>query len=51
MTTYLDRKCAEIDAILDDKLRQVENMKAHRKSVIYEYVTGKKRVKEVLSCQ
>lgn len=47
IATYLDRKCAEIDTILDDKRRQVENMKNHRKSVIYEYVTGKKRVKEV----
>ena len=47
LATYLDRKCAEIDTILDDKRRQVENMKNHRKSVIYEYVTGKKRVKEV----
>lgn len=47
LATYLDRKCAEVDTILDDKRRQVENMKNHRKSVIYEYVTGKKRVKEV----
>ena len=47
IATYLDRKCAEIDTILDDKRKQVENMKNHRKSVIYEYVTGKKRVKEV----
>ena len=45
---YLDRKCAEIDAILDDKRRQVEVMKEQRKSVIYEYVTGKKRVKEAV---
>lgn len=47
IATYLDRKCAQIDTILDDKRKQVENMKNHRKSVIYEYVTGKKRVKEV----
>ncbi len=47
ISAYLDRKCAQIDTILDDKRRQVENMKNHRKSVIYEYVTGKKRVKEV----
>ena len=46
IATYLDRKCAQIDTILDDKRKQVENMKNHRKSVIYEYVTGKKRVKE-----
>ena len=45
---FLDRKCAEIDAILDDKCRQVEVMKEQRKSVIYEYVTGKKRVKEAV---
>ena len=47
-TQFLDRKCAEIDAILDDKRRQVEVMKEQRKSVIYEYVTGKKRVKEAV---
>ncbi len=44
---FLDRKCAEIDAITAIKERQLESMKKHHASLIFEYVTGKKRVKEV----
>ena len=47
---YLDEKCRTIDLLSSEKSTQIEIMKNHRKSVIYEYVTGKKRVKEVLSC-
>lgn len=43
---YLDDRCNRIDSILKDKQTQLEKLKAHRKSLIYEYVTGKKRVKE-----
>lgn len=41
---YLDEKCAKADAILDIKRKQVEVLKKRRQSLIYEYVTGKKRV-------
>ncbi len=41
---YLDEKCAKVDAILDIKRKQVEVLKKRRQSLIYEYVTGKKRV-------
>lgn len=44
---FLDRQCAEIDAITAIKERQLESMKKHHASLIFEYVTGKKRVKEV----
>lgn len=44
---FLAKKCAEIDAITDIKGRQLESMKKHHASLIFEYVTGKKRVKEV----
>ncbi len=44
---YLDEKCRTIDLLSSEKSTQIEIMKNHRKSVIYEYVTGKKRVKEV----
>ncbi|WP_165171445.1 restriction endonuclease subunit S [Adlercreutzia sp. ZJ242] len=41
---YLDDKTAKVDAILDIKRKQVEVLKKRRQSLIYEYVTGKKRV-------
>jgi type I restriction enzyme S subunit len=44
--SYLDKKCSQIDTIVKDKQEQLEKIKQHKKSLIYEYVTGKKRVKE-----
>lgn len=44
--SYLDKKCSQIDAIIKDKQQQLEKIRQHKKSLIYEYVTGKKRVKE-----
>ncbi len=41
---YLDKKCTQIDIIIEDKQNQVEKIEEYKKSVIYEYVTGKKRV-------
>lgn len=43
---FLDKKCAVVDSLLKDKEAQLEQMKAQRESLIFEYVTGKKRVKE-----
>lgn len=42
---YLDKKCSEIDAIISDKQSQIETLESYKKSLIYEYVTGKKEVK------
>lgn len=42
---YLDNKCAKIDELIADKEAQIEKMEKYKKSLIYEYVTGKKRVK------
>lgn len=42
---YLDKKCEEIDSLINMKQEQIEKMKQYKKSLIYEYVTGKKRVK------
>jgi hypothetical protein len=42
---YLDNKCAEIDAIIDQKNEQLSALDAYKKSLIYEYITGKKEVK------
>lgn len=41
---YLDDKCAQIDAIIANKQAQLETLAAYKKSLIYEYVTGKKSV-------
>ena len=42
---YLDDKCAKIDELIKDKEAQIEKMEKYKKSLIFEYVTGKKRVK------
>ena len=41
---YLDKKCAEIDRTIADKKAQIETLESYKKSIIYEYVTGKKEV-------
>lgn len=41
---YLDTKCSEIDTLIADKKRQLDILAEYKKSLIYEYVTGKKEV-------
>ncbi len=41
---YLDAKCAKIEAIIDEKKIQLDVLSKYKKSLIYEYVTGKKEV-------
>lgn len=41
---FLDTKCSEIDALIADKKRQLDILAEYKKSLIYEYVTGKKEV-------
>ena len=41
---YLDSKCAEIDGAIKDKQQQLETLEEYKKTLIYEYVTGKKEV-------
>ena len=41
---YLDKKCAEFEQIIADKKSQIETLEEYKKSLIYEYVTGKKEV-------
>lgn len=41
---FLDSECSEIDAIIADKKRQQGILAEYKKSLIYEYVTGKKEV-------
>lgn len=47
IVSYLDKKCDKINSIITDKQAQLDAIIQHKKSLIYEYVTGKKRVTEV----
>lgn len=44
IVSYLDNQTSAIDAVLETKRRQIEVLKRRRQSLIYEYVTGKRRV-------
>lgn len=41
---YLDEKCSEIDNLIAKKEELLEDLESYKKSLIYEYVTGKKEV-------
>ena len=41
---YLDNKCSEIDSLIAIKQQKIEELKDYKKSIIYEYVTGKKEI-------
>jgi type I restriction enzyme S subunit len=41
---YLDTRCAEIDSILANTEKQLAVLDAYKKTIIYEYVTGKNEV-------
>lgn len=41
---YLNKKCAEIEQTITDKKAQLDTLDEYKKSLIYEYVTGKKEV-------
>ena len=43
---YLDDKCSDIDGIIKIKKKQLDKLAEYKKSIIYEYTTGKKRIKE-----
>ena len=44
---FLNRKCSIIEELIEDKNKLLLRLQQHKKALIYEYVTGKKRVKEV----
>lgn len=44
IASYLDEKCSEIDATIAEKQKQLETLEEYKKSLIFEYVTGKKEV-------
>lgn len=41
---YLDETCLELDAAIEKKTEQLTILEEYKKTVIYEYVTGKKEV-------
>lgn len=49
---FLNKRISEVDAIIYGKKTSIENLQSYKKSLIHEYVFGKKRVKEAdMSCQ
>ncbi|CCV65547.1 Restriction endonuclease S subunit [Paracholeplasma brassicae] len=42
--SYLDEKCQKIDQLIELKAKKLLNLEEFKKSLIYEYVTGKKEV-------
>lgn len=45
IANYLDKKCAEIDILISKKQQFLTELETYKKSLIYEYVTGKKEVR------
>ncbi len=41
---YLDKKCADIDKLIVLKQQKIYKLNEYKKSLIYEYITGKKEV-------
>lgn len=46
IVTYLKNKCQQIDLIIKQENKLIKQLENYKKSLIYEYVTGKKEVKE-----
>lgn len=43
---YLDDKCAKIDKIIEEKKKQIVTLEEYKKALVFEYVTGKKEIKD-----
>ena len=44
IAAYLDEKCSSIDSLIASKEALITELESYKKSIIYEYVTGKKEV-------
>ena len=44
IASYLDEKTSQIDSLIALKQEKITELKDYKKSIIYEYVTGKKKV-------
>ena len=45
IVSYLDEQTSRIDKLIADKTKVIEELEDYKKSLIYEYVTGKKKCK------
>lgn len=41
---YLDSQCSQVEEAIADKQKQIETLEEYKKTLIYEYVTGKKEI-------
>ena len=46
IVSYLDNRCSQIDNIIATKQSLIEDLESYKKSLIYEVVTGKRKVVE-----
>lgn len=44
MVAYLDEKCSKVDRLIAIKNAKIDKLNKYKKSLIYEYVTGKKEI-------
>lgn len=44
LSSFLDEKCGKVDKLIAVKSKKIEELNRYKKSLIYEYVTGKKEV-------
>ena len=44
IVAFLDPKCLQIDHLVEIKQKKIEKLEQYKKSLVYEYVTGKKEV-------
>ena len=44
IANYLNNKCTSIDSLISKKEQLISELESYKKSLIFEYVTGKKEV-------
>ena len=44
MVTELERRCEKVDLLIAIKQKKIDKLNEYKKSLIYEYVTGKREV-------
>ena len=44
IAAYLDKKCSTIDSLIKEKESLLEDLELYKRSIIYEAVTGKRKV-------
>ena len=44
ISSFLNKRCAEIDTLISLKQSKIDALKEYKKSIIYEYITGKKEI-------